>query len=221
MPTAATIEPTRIIVTLEVAPTAAARLSAALAAVPVASVVILPPAGGALDATVARGLVEIAQKAGVAALLADDAALARTLRADGVYLSPGRNISDAYAEAREVLGTRYIVGAGAGKSRHDAMSLGEAGAEFIGFGVPADVQDVAAARERRLELINWWGEIFEIACVAFDVTATDDASALAAAGADFIAVPLAPAMSPADIADHLAAIAAAAESGTRKREVLA
>jgi thiamine-phosphate pyrophosphorylase len=69
------------------------------------------------------------------------------------------------------------------------MSLGEAGAEYVGFGIPPHVEDRAAAAERRLELVAWWSEIFEPPCVAFDVDTVEDAAALAAAGADFVAVP--------------------------------
>ena len=75
------------------------RLSAALDAAPIASVLIAPAAGAALDAGSAQPLVEMAQKANAAALLAGDAELARTLRADGVHLNVGKDLAGAY-EAR-------------------------------------------------------------------------------------------------------------------------
>jgi thiamine-phosphate pyrophosphorylase len=70
------------------------------------------------------------------------------------------------------------------------MLLGEAGAEYVGFGIPSHVEDRAVAAARRLDLVAWWSEIFEPPCVGFDVDSVEDAGALAAAGADFIAVPL-------------------------------
>jgi thiamine-phosphate pyrophosphorylase len=93
----------------------------------------------------------------------------------------------AYGAAREVLGPRAIVGADAGRSRHDAMSLGEAGADYVGFGIPAHVGDRGTARERQLDLVEWWSELFEVPCVALDAD-RDDLAALAGAGADFVAL---------------------------------
>jgi thiamine-phosphate pyrophosphorylase len=144
--------------------------------------------GGSLTPAAARPLVELAQKKDVAALIDGDAQLARTLRADGVHLPWSKDIAARYAEAREILGTRYIVGVDVGRSRHDAMSLAEDGADYVAFGIPPHVEDRASAAERRLELIGWWSEIFEVPCVAFDVEDAEDAAALAAAGADFIAI---------------------------------
>lgn len=147
-------------------------------------------AGGAeaLTAAAARPLVELAQAKDVAALIEGDAQLARTLRADGVHLPWSKDIAARYAEARDILGTRFIVGADVGRSRHDAMSIAEDGADYIGFGIPPHVEDRLAAADRRLELISWWSEIFEVPCVAFDVESAEDAVMLAAAGADFVAM---------------------------------
>jgi len=164
-------------------------LAASLAAVDIVALLIAPSAQGPLVAAAARPLIEVAQAKGIAALIQDDAALARTLRADGVHLAWSKDIVARHGEARDILGTRYIVGADAGRSRHDAMLLGEAGAEYVGFGIPPHVEDRAGAAERRLDLVAWWSEIFELPCVGFDVDTADDAAALAAAGADFVAVP--------------------------------
>ena len=62
-----------------------------------------------------------------------------------------------------------------GASRHDAMELGEAGADYVAFGIPPDVEDRAVAVERRLDLIAWWSEVFELPCVAFDVADAEEA----------------------------------------------
>jgi thiamine-phosphate pyrophosphorylase len=119
---------TQLYAVVEAGEAALDRLTAALSAAEFASMLILPPAGGALDAATARPLVEAAQEKNVAALIADDAQLARTLRADGVHLSPTKKLADAYAEARSILGRVGIVGVDPGISRHDAMTLAEDGA---------------------------------------------------------------------------------------------
>jgi thiamine-phosphate pyrophosphorylase len=132
--------------------------------------------------------VEQIQALGIATLVFGDAALARVVKADGLHVPASKSIATDYREARDILGTRFIVGVDVGRTRHDAMTLGEEGADYIAFGIPPHVEDRATARARRLELISWWSEIFEIPCVAFDVETPDEAQALAAAGADFIAV---------------------------------
>ncbi len=167
---------------------APAALTALLDATVAQALLIAPAPDTALDARSARPLVECAQAKGIAALILADAALARTLRADGVHLPWSEDIVTRYSEAREIVGGRSIVGADAGRSRHDAMTLGEAGADYIAFGIPPHVGDRDAARARQLELVAWWSEIFEVPCAAFDVETTEEAAALTAAGADFVAL---------------------------------
>lgn len=199
---------------LEAGPGAAEHLAAALSKADIASVVITPPQGKSLDAAAMSALVATIQKSGAAALIAGDARLARTLQADGVHLPVSDTAESLYGEARETLGRRFIVGLDAGRSRHDAMAVGEAEADYIGFGIPAFVKDRETAIARRLELIGWWAEIFEVPCVAFDVTAPEEARALAEAGADFIAVaPPADANNPAEVAAFVTIIAAALAAG--------
>jgi thiamine-phosphate pyrophosphorylase len=172
------------------------RIGALLDAADVGALLVVPTDGAQFDAATLKPLVDAAQQREVAAILEGDAQLVRTLRADGVHLPAGKDIVERYGEARDILGNRFIVGVDAGRTRHDAMTLGEAGADYIGFGIPAHVEDRDTARARRQELVAWWSEIFEVPCVAFDVDALDDASALAAAGADFVAL-TAPADAPA------------------------
>jgi thiamine-phosphate pyrophosphorylase len=192
-------------------------LALVLDAADVATLLITAGTAGPLTAASARALLELAQDRGIAALIDGDAQLARTLRADGVHVPWSKDVGASYAEAREVLGTRYIVGVDVGRSRHDAMTLAEAGADYIAFGIPPHVEDRDASAARRLELVAWWSEIFEIPCVAFDVDSADHATALAGAGADFVAMHYAPDLTPADAKTLSHALAEAAQ----QREALA
>jgi thiamine-phosphate pyrophosphorylase len=196
-----------LVVAADGRPDAADRLRAALAAAEVSSILIVRSEGAAFDAATVKPLVDAAQKAGVAALLGGEAQLARTLKADGIHIPWSENAGEAYEEARDILGTRFIVGIDVGRSRHDAMSFGELGADYVAFGIPAHVEDRARAAERRLDLVTWWSEIFEVPCVAFDVDTPADVEALAAAGADFVAVTLPGDLASDAIAPWLAGIA--------------
>lgn len=162
-------------------------LHVALAAAAVSSVVFVAGAGGTLEAATLAPLVAAAHGQLVAALVESDARLARTLKADGVHLPWRKEALVAYAEARDILGPGAIVGADAGGSRHDAMQLGEAGADYIAFGLVSPAEDRATAAARRLDLVDWWSEIFEVPVIAFDVEDAAEAAAVAAAGADFVA----------------------------------
>lgn len=206
--------PPELYLVLETGATATDRLRAALQTTAVATVLLAPPPGGSLEPGGTKALIELAQAADVAVLIADDARLARTLRADGVHLTHTDTLAADYEDAREILGTRAIVGVHAGKSRHDAMELAEAGADYIAFGAPAFAQDRAAAEARRHELIAWWAEIFEIPCVAFDVATAAEAGDLAAVGVDFLAVPLPAGLSVAETVERLRAIRQAAGEPT-------
>ncbi len=185
------------------------QLRAVLALSKIASVLIRPVSGSTLAPATTKRLVDVIQSRSVAALIADDAGLVRSLKADGVHLSWSKEQIARFKDARANLGERYIVGADVGRSRHDAMELGEAGADYIGFGIPSHVEDRETAAERQLDLIDWWGEIFQIPCVAFDVVNAGMASALAKARADFVAVTVTPAMSPELAAKTVAEILAA------------
>jgi thiamine-phosphate pyrophosphorylase len=183
-------EPCQLVLAVEAADGAAERLAAALAAGRIASVIIEPMPGRDLDAGGAGPLVEMAQRAGAAALMAGNATLARTLRADGVHLAVSEQPSEAWQTARAIVGGRAIVGADAGRSRDDAMMLGELGADYVAFGIPAQIKERETAARRQLDLIGWWAEIFEPPCVATDVDGPEAAAELAAAGADFVVLRL-------------------------------
>jgi len=176
---------------------ASERLAAALTAAEFASVLIAPGVGHPLDEATAKPLVEQAKQAGVATLILADAQLARELGADGVHLAGTNDLQAACRDARALLGTSSVVGADGGISRHAAMLLAEAGADYVGFGAPPHLTDRDKARARRDDLVSWWAEIFQIPCVAFDVETPGEAAGLAAGGADFIAVTLPSRLSPA------------------------
>lgn len=199
----------RLYAVIEAGDAAPERLAAAFGAADLASVLIVPAAGRALEAQAAKPLIELAQRRGAAALIAADARLARTLGADGVHLGASPDLDDAYTAARGTLGASRVVGVDAGISRHDAMTLAEAGADYVAFGAPAHLSDRDKARERRDELAAWWAEIFQVPCVALDAETAQEAQVLADCGVDFVGITLPAGQSAAEARDLVAAVAAA------------
>jgi thiamine-phosphate pyrophosphorylase len=79
-----------------------------------------------------------------------------------------------------------IAGAGGLRSRHDAMLAAESGADYVMFGEP-DEAGARPAFAAVIERVAWWAEVFEIPCVAY-AGRIDEVEAMAAAGADFVAL---------------------------------
>lgn len=186
----------------------------ALQAARVASAVIVAPQGATIERATVQPIVSLLQSAGVAALIQHDIETARQVRADGVHLGPSAaagepmEIAKLVANARTALGKGQIVGAEiANGSRHDAMTAGEAGADYVAFSGP-DCRTMAA----------WWAELFEIPCVAMSeagggVADPHEAVDLALTGADFVAIALNTAQTAADIQAAMRAHVAAITAG--------
>lgn len=166
------------------------RLAPLLGSAEVECLMITSPQGKAIDAPTALSLCELAHEAGIAVVVRGDAQLARTIKADGVHVDWAEDVQERFAQAREIVGGGAIVGVDVGRSRHDAMCLGEAGADYIAFGIPEHVQDRQKARVRQMELIAWWGQIFEVPCVGIDLGDDDGLRYAACAGADFAVLDL-------------------------------
>lgn len=187
--------PCRIVLALEGGAGCARQLAAALDATPVASVLINIRGSCTANSASIKALVDMAQSAGAAALLADDATMAKAVRADGVHVSAGSDLLTRYNGARSILGKDAIVGVDCGGSRHLAMEAGEAGADYIAFGktlvklpptADEDGTPAPSAEFSTPELVQWWSEIFEVPCVALDASDTQEQLAFVEAGADFL-----------------------------------
>ena len=130
------------------------------------------------------------QALGIATLIENDVGLARSVGADGVHLDYAPNYLKQYATARKELGTKLIVGAEIKSSRHEAMCLGEKGADYIAFGKDLKINNKQVAHLEQQELVAWWAELFEVPSVALDIETPLEAKTMSEAGADFIAIKL-------------------------------
>ncbi|MEP4198141.1 MAG: thiamine phosphate synthase [Aliishimia sp.] len=98
----------------------------------------------------------------VAIVIEDHIVLAERLGLDGVHLSDG---AKTVRYARKTLGADAIVGSHCGASRHDGISAGEAGADYISFG-PVGETNLGDGTQVETELFQWWSEMIEVPCVA-------------------------------------------------------
>lgn len=81
---------------------------------------------------------------------------------DGVHLPNG---AKSVRDARKALGADAIVGAFSGASRHDGLSAGEAGADYVAFG-PVGATALGHAEQPSDDLFSWWSEVVEVPVVA-------------------------------------------------------
>ena len=81
---------------------------------------------------------------------------------DGVHLPDGPR---SVRTARKTLGEDAIVGAFCGTSRHDGISAGEAGADYVSFG-PVGATALGDGRRADRDLFTWWSEMVELPVVA-------------------------------------------------------
>jgi thiamine-phosphate pyrophosphorylase len=147
------------------------------------ALVRLAPASQTDAKSVVAPVLRAAITADCALLIENDGRLAARLGADGVHVNGAG--ADLVA-AVESLKPERIVGAGCLRTRDEAMTAGELGADYVMFGEPcrgAPAMELRSLAER----VGWWAEIFETPCVAYADTIAA-AGALAEAGADFVAL---------------------------------
>jgi thiamine-phosphate pyrophosphorylase len=162
----------------------APRFAEALGAGDVASALVRVAPGAEGDAKrIVQRLVELAAPRDVATLVENDARLVARVGADGAHIV---GVGAELAEALASLHPARIVGAGGLRSRDDAMTAGEAGADYVMFGEPRRDGYTPPLAET-VERTAWWAEIFQTPCVAF-AGALDAVAPLTAAGADFVAL---------------------------------
>lgn len=161
----------------------AGALRAAAGEADIAAVLVRPGKATEGRATEAlQPLVAACHAIGAACLVDGNATLATAIGADGAHLDGVVALKGALA----VLRPHGIAGAGGLRTKHDAMSAAETGADYVMFGEP----DFAGRRppfDATLERTEWWAQLFEPPCVAYART-LEEVDALIEAGADFVAV---------------------------------
>ena len=134
-----------------------------------------------------KALAPAIQNAGAALLLDGELLdgqfeLVARAGADGAHLTGIK----ALEEALPGLKPDRIAGCGGLVTRHDSMSAGELGADYVLFGEP-DAQGKRPSPDAVAERLQWWAELFEPPCIGYAAT-REEAYEFALAGADFVLV---------------------------------
>lgn len=132
------------------------------------------------DRQIAAALCELCQSHDVAFLVQDDPALALELQTDGLHLGlEHTQDTQTYETAREALGKDAIIGAHCA-NRHEALILGELGADYIAFSAEEDLANLENSH------IAWWADVVEVPCIAWNVAENTDIKTYTDMGADFV-----------------------------------
>lgn len=81
---------------------------------------------------------------------------------DGIHLTDGARQIRAL---RKDLGADAIVGSYCGVTRHEGMTAGEAGADYVAFG-PIGAAGLGSGAQAPRDLFEWWSEMIEVPVIA-------------------------------------------------------
>lgn len=117
---------------------------------------------------------EVAHARDVALVIEKHVQMVDRLGLDGVHLTDGARSVRA---TRKALGNDAIIGAFCGASRHDGISAGEGGANYVAFGpvAPTPLGDGSYAEA---DLFAWWSEMIEVPVVAEGALSAERIAAL-------------------------------------------
>ncbi len=98
----------------------------------------------------------------VAIVIENHVLMVNRLGLDGVHLTDGAR---QVRYVRKELGSDAIVGAFCGITRHEGMSAGEAGADYVAFG-PIGASPLGNGEQVEFDLFDWWSQVIEVPVIA-------------------------------------------------------
>jgi thiamine-phosphate pyrophosphorylase len=105
---------------------------------------------------------EVAHARDLAIVIDTHVLLVERLGLDGVHLTDGAR---SVRKVRKDIGADAIVGAFCGTSRHEGMSAGEAGADYVAFG-PVGTTALGDGTPVDFEVFEFWSEVIEVPVIA-------------------------------------------------------
>lgn len=101
--------------------------------------------------------------------------LVEPLGLDGVHLGDGAR---SIRYARKELGGDVVIGSFCGPSRHEGMSAGESGADYVALG-PIGASSLGTEQQAETETFEWWSQMIELPIVAEGVVTLEAVERLA------------------------------------------
>lgn len=105
---------------------------------------------------------EIAHTRDIPVILTNHFLMVERLGLDGVHLEDG---SRSVRAVRKKIGTESVVGSFCGASRHDGLTAGEIGCDYISFG-PLEESSLGDGGCAEKDLFEWWSQMVELPVVA-------------------------------------------------------
>ena len=109
-------------------------------------------------ARAADALRDVAHARDIPLVIEGHVLLVGRLGLDGVHLT---DAARSVRKVRKEIGADAIVGAFCGASRHDGLTAGELGADYVSFG-PLGASALGDGRQVDRDLLAWWSEMIEI-----------------------------------------------------------
>ncbi|MCC5957675.1 MAG: thiamine phosphate synthase [Natronohydrobacter sp.] len=128
-------------------------------------------------------LREIAHARDIPLVIADHVLMVERLGLDGVHL---QGAHARIRKLRESMGQDAIIGSWCGTLRHDGITAGEAGADYVSFG-PVGAQALGDGQVAPREIFEWWSAMIELPVVAEGALSRDLVESLAPV-VDFLAI---------------------------------
>lgn len=123
----------------------------------------------------ADALREVCHARDVAIVIESHVALAERHGLDGVHLTDGAR---SLRKLRKDFGADTILGSYCGASKHDGMTAGEIGADYVAFGPIGDT-GLGDGTVAELELFQWWSAMIEVPIVAEGALTLESVKAIA------------------------------------------
>jgi thiamine-phosphate pyrophosphorylase len=98
----------------------------------------------------------------VAIVIENHLLMVNRLGLDGVHLTDGAR---QVRYVRKELGGDAIIGSYCGVTRHEGMSAGEAGADYVAFG-PIGATPLGNGESVDFDLLEWWSQVIEVPSIA-------------------------------------------------------
>lgn len=131
-----------------------------------------------------RQLMPICHHHNTQFILNDRPDLAFKINADGVHIGD----DDAeYKKARDIMGKNKVIGVSCYGSTDHAMTVGNAGADYVSFGAFFPTHTKKAKAHPAPDILKWWSNYSNVPCVAIGGITPQNCGELARQGADFIA----------------------------------